>query len=87
MQVQVSHHRKLLWAQAMVVRGEEKAYTICQVWITKVRGERTNVRIEISRRGQHWGRDPTPRAVEGEPVYCRDGTRCPVGTRVLLARV
>ena len=46
MQVQVANHLKLLWAKAMVVSVEEKAYRICQVWITKVSGERTNARIE-----------------------------------------
>ena len=46
MQVQVSNHLKLLWAKAMVVSVEEKAYKICQVRITKVSVERTNARIE-----------------------------------------
>ena len=46
MQVRVSNHLKLLWAKAMVVRVEEKAYSICQVRITQVSAERTNVRIE-----------------------------------------
>ena len=46
MQVQVSNHLKLLWAKAMVVSVEEKAYEICQVWSTKVSVERTNGRIE-----------------------------------------
>jgi len=45
-QVRVSNHLKLLWAKAMVVSVEEKAYRICQVWITKVSPARTNVRIE-----------------------------------------
>ena len=46
MQVQVSNHLKLLWAKAMVVSVEEKAYRICQVRIKKVSAERTNVSIE-----------------------------------------
>ena len=40
---------------------------------------------KICRRCRTWGLDPTPRAVEGKPVYCLEGTRCPVGTRVILA--
>ncbi len=47
MQVQVSNPLKRLWAKAMVVSVEEKAYRIGQVWITKVSGKRTNGRIEI----------------------------------------
>jgi hypothetical protein len=47
MRVQVSNHLKLLWAKAMVVSVEEKAYRIGQVRITKVSGKRTNGRIKI----------------------------------------
>jgi uncharacterized protein YjhX (UPF0386 family) len=86
-QVQVSNYLKLLWAKAMVVSVEEKAYWIGQVWITKVSAKRTNVRIESFRRCQNWGRVPPPRAVEGQPVSCLGGTRCSVGTSVIWALV
>ena len=46
LQGQAVNHLKLLWPKAMVVSVEEKAYRICQVWITKVSTERTNARIE-----------------------------------------
>ena len=46
LQGQAANHLKLLWSKATVVSVEEKAYRICQVWITKVSAERTNARIE-----------------------------------------
>jgi hypothetical protein len=69
----------------MVVSVEGKAYRICQVWIKKVSAKRTNVRIENFRGCQNGGRDPAPREVEGKPVYRLDGTRCTVGTSLILA--
>src|SRR5918992_5538004 len=86
-QVRVSNHLKLLWTKAMVVSVEGKAYKICQVWIKKVSAKRTNVCIENFRWCQNWGCDPAPREVEGKPVYCLDGTRCSVGTSLILARL
>ena len=46
LQGQAANHLKLLWPKATVVSVEEKASARCQVWITKVSVERTNVRIE-----------------------------------------
>ncbi len=36
MQVRASNHLKRLWSKAMVVRVEEKAHKMCQVWTTKM---------------------------------------------------
>ena len=65
MQVQVSNHLKLLRPEALVVSVEEKAYKICQVWITKVSVERTNVRIEISAMVSKLEACPSPKISRG----------------------
>ena len=46
MQMQASNRLKLLWAKAMVVSVEEKAYMIRQVGIKKVSDKLTNGSVE-----------------------------------------
>ncbi len=36
LQEKASNHLKRLWSKAMVVRVEEKAHKMCQVWTTKM---------------------------------------------------